>query len=200
MTRTVCGFDGCGRPHNARGFCRAHYHQLIRGRAVAELVPVAARLPRGATVAERLAFRSSPGAGGCLVFEGARNADGYGLLGVDNVARLAHRLAYECAFGPIPEGAVVRHSCDVPACINPEHLDVGVVRDNVADSIERDRFARGENVGTHKLTDAECDEIRLAYAAGASITEIASHFSQVKRHHIYRVAVGERRSRPTNRG
>ena len=100
--------------------------------------------------------------------------------------------------GEIPPGEVVRHRCDNPPCVNPAHLAIGTQADNVADAISRDRFARGENVSTHKLTDADCDAIRDAYAEGVSMAVLAARFPQVKRHHVYRVAVGERRSKPTN--
>lgn len=200
MSGDVCGFSGCGRPRVVRGFCRSHYSQLRRGRSVSELTPLAPRLPRGLRVADRLAFYSSPAAGGCVIFTGALNPYGYGILSVSNTARLAHRLAYELSVGPIPAGAVVRHSCDTPACVNPEHLSVGAQRDNVADAIGRDRFACGENVPTHKLTDADCDRIRAAYAAGMRVSEIAAWFPQVGSRHVYRVAAGTRRARPTNRG
>lgn len=201
MPAKTCSFEGCDLPHNARGFCRSHYLQLKRGRDAADLRPIAPRLPRGATVAERLAFYSSPSGGpeDCTLFTGATNADGYGLLSIDSTARFAHRVAYELAVGPIPPGAVVRHSCDTPACVNPHHLVAGAQHENVADSIQRDRFARGENMPTHKLTDADCDRIRDAYAAGTRPSEIATWFPHVRPRHIHRVAVGARRARPTNR-
>lgn len=200
MAAVVCSFNGCERPHNARGFCRGHYTQLKRGRPVSDMTPLSPRLPRGATVAERLAFHSSPGPRGCVIFDGAKNSDGYGLLSVDNVSRLAHRVAYELSIGPISDGAVVRHSCDVRACVGPGHLEAGTSQDNVTDAIQRDRFACGENVRTHQLTDADCNRIRDAYAAGTRVTEIAAWFPSVGPRHVHRVAVGARRARPTNGG
>ena len=34
---TVCTFDGCDRPYEARGFCRSHATQLRRGRGLSPL-------------------------------------------------------------------------------------------------------------------------------------------------------------------
>lgn len=51
----------------------------------------------------------------------------------------AHRLIYFFVNGAIPLGKVVRHSCDDPACVRPDHLSVGSQRDNVHDSVKRGR-------------------------------------------------------------
>jgi hypothetical protein len=54
--------------------------------------------------------------------------------------RRAHRVAYELAVGPIPEGKHICHTCDTPACVNPKHLYVGDPATN-----GRDRAARGRS-------------------------------------------------------
>jgi hypothetical protein len=63
---------------------------------------------------------------------------------------------------------VVRHTCDNPLCINPEHLISGTQADNVKDMWERGRatILAGERNGRAKLTQAIADEIRRLYVPG----------------------------------
>lgn len=51
-----------------------------------------------------------------------------------------HRIVYEECFGVIPPGMKVRHGCDNPACINPEHLNIGTQADNMRDASVRGRW------------------------------------------------------------
>jgi len=56
----------------------------------------------------------------------------------------AHRISYELFVGPIPEGLLVRHTCDNPPCVNPEHLLTGTTTDNAQDCISRGRNAQAK--------------------------------------------------------
>jgi len=84
---------------------------------------------------------------GCWLWRPApRTPNGYGSLRIQrNPVRyvLAHRFSYELHHGPIPEGALVCHTCDVKRCVNPAHLYLGDHRTNGRDASERGLLQRG---------------------------------------------------------
>jgi hypothetical protein len=66
----------------------------------------------------------------CVIWFGAVNTKGYPCVNVDGRSQLAHRLAYEDAVGPIPDGYTIDHLCRVRNCVNPDHLEVVTVAEN----------------------------------------------------------------------
>lgn len=62
--------------------------------------------------------------GTCWLWTGAKLPKGYGRIHgeVQGKFLLAHRVSYELANGPIPEGLVIDHMCHTPGCVNPDHL------------------------------------------------------------------------------
>lgn len=90
--------------------------------------------------------------GDCWIWTGSIRNDGYGRYPVNRQWKGAHRVAYELYKGPIPEGLLVRHKCDNPLCINPEHLELGTNKDNVWDMYLRGRGPdkSGENNPNYK--------------------------------------------------
>ena len=96
----------------------------------------------------------------CIEFEGTLwpAPDNYGRVG----DKKAHRLAWEKANGPIPEGMCVCHRCNNKPCVNAEHLYLATSRQNTIDAY-RDGLitpAVGERHSQSKLTEAEVLEIR----------------------------------------
>lgn len=73
---------------------------------------------------------------GCWLWKtGAENR--YPLAEYKNKSMPAHRASYEEFVGKIPVGLIVRHTCDNPKCINPEHLVLGTKKDNRQDFMKR---------------------------------------------------------------
>jgi hypothetical protein len=102
--------------------------------------------------AERVLSRidRSGGPDACWPWVGSRNG-GYGRThvgsrsdGTRKQAR-AHRISYEIANGPIPDGLNVLHKCDNPPCCNPSHLFLGTQMDNYRDMESKGR--RGVALG-----------------------------------------------------
>jgi len=60
-----------------------------------------------------------------------------------------HRFAWEQAFGPIPDGLVVMHTCDQPLCVRPVHLRLGTQADNL-----RDMATKGRSRNQHTVAAA----------------------------------------------
>jgi hypothetical protein len=110
---------------------------------------------------------------GCWIFTGVKDESGYGRILVgsrkDGSRRSdrAHRVSYRIFRGNIGNLCVL-HSCDNPACINPEHLFLGTKLDNSNDKINKNRHP---NVAGAKNPNAshcmkEIMEIREKYASG----------------------------------
>lgn len=77
----------------------------------------------------------------CWNWTGAK-ALGYGILakGWKQTPYKACRLSYELFVGPIPNGLYIRHKCDNPACVNPNHLEPGTQKQNMQDASKRGRL------------------------------------------------------------
>ncbi|HFD2061483.1 TPA: HNH endonuclease [Serratia marcescens] len=108
----------------------------------------------------------------CIEWEKYRSEEGYGILAHEGKTVKAHRLAY-CQHHGISlaeiRGKVVRHKCDNPPCINPDHLELGTQGDNNRDRAKRNRSAHltGEKNGRAKLTQHQVNEIRRRYVRGS---------------------------------
>jgi hypothetical protein len=98
------------------------------------------------------------------------------------------RYMYEHKDGPIPAGSVIRHKCDNPMCINPDHLEVGTQYQNVHDMINRGRRkpTHGSLNSHAKLTDADVTDILKLFKSGERQVDIARRYG-IARHCVYSI-------------
>jgi hypothetical protein len=138
-------------------------------------------------IRERLFRNATRLPNGCLIFGGRHSCGKYGAIQIKGKNHGAHRLSYELNVGPIPDGLWVLHKCDTPKCIEPTHLFIGNVKDNVRDAMVKGRLRpffghrytvqhQGERNPACKLNVFKVKEIRTALNAGESQEAIAQRY------------------------
>jgi hypothetical protein len=94
---------------------------------------------------------------GCWIWLGPITEQGYGRVYIFRYkwSAMAHRVAFEQARGPIPDGMVIDHLCRTRICVNPDHMEAVTPVENVM----RARFPNEILTGAthcsrgHELTD-----------------------------------------------
>lgn len=120
--------------------------------------------------------------GDCWIWTGCLNSDGYPKLARNkNFNVKGHRYVYEQLKGEVPEGHVVRHTCDNPLCLNPDHLLTGTPTDNMKDRQSRERT-------NNFISDEVTEKIKDLRSTGLSQSKVAAivgchqtHISKLER-------------------
>ena len=96
---------------------------------------------------------------GCWIWMAGVDKDWYGKFRISKDSRESHiranRASYLIYKGDIPDGMCVCHTCDVTACVNPDHLFLGTHKDNAVDREIKGRGASGSKNGNSVLTKSE---------------------------------------------
>jgi len=200
-SRGPCSMENCSRPALARGLCVNHY-QSEKRKGFEPLAPVrcinrncdslAVKNRRCAIHHEKFilnAERRNPdiwlfvdksgGPDACWPWTGHRHPkQNYGMKVVNGKRVFAHRLLWEEFNGSIPEGLIIRHKCDNPPCVNPNHLDIGTYKDNAHDRDSRGRHValRGADNGGATQTDESVIAIIKMKKAGGTYKDISAKF------------------------
>jgi hypothetical protein len=152
--------------------------------AVCKRRDLRARFDAGYSVAES----------GCWIWHKGQDDNGYGRIRRGRTIG-AHRASYELHFGEIPSGLEVCHRCDVPACVNPEHLFLGTTADN-----QRDKCNKGREAHPHGMSNGNARHgaevvamVRRLSSEGVSQRMIAAA-AGMGQAHVSRIVTGRRRS------
>lgn len=81
--------------------------------------------------------------GDCWLWKGKKNSWKYGEIMVNGHRYPAHRVSYELFVGPIENDKIMLHLCDMPPCINPQHLSPGTDLENSQDMVKKGRSLTG---------------------------------------------------------
>lgn len=121
---------------------------------------------------------------GCWMWIGSLDKKGYGRFMHDGRCALAHRVSYYLAYGGIPGGLHVLHTCDNPGCVNPDHLWLGTNLDNVLDSSKKKRRHTPRNQGgsnpSSKVSEKDIEEIKDRLSQGFTQVEVAQEYGLSK--------------------
>jgi hypothetical protein len=139
----------------------------------------------------------------CWLWKGTKTNTGYGQIGLGGRTQTTHRVSWFLAHGQWPRLCVL-HKCDVPACVNPEHLFEGTKADNARDMSRKGRcwqrrkperiisgdlhyarlspelLARGDDNGNSKLSEAQALQIIVRKRSGERHVDIARDFGIAK--------------------
>lgn len=137
MTNSTCSFAGCTKPRRSMNLCQGHYRQMRKGKPLAPLGVSRCKIPDEVRFWNKVCKSD-----GCWVWQGYKNAKGYGSFTVLGKSIGAHRYAYELVHGPIQTGFVIDHMCHNPSCVNPSHLREVSNKQNIEHRISANQGTR----------------------------------------------------------
>lgn len=161
---------------------------------------------------------------GCWLWSGSTSEGGYGQINLYGRMYIAPRLSH-LVFKGAPGHLFVCHSCDLPACVNPDHLWLGTHAENMADMVAKgrhtvprgdehfarrapDRMARGDRNGSrlyperrprgeaNKLSKLTSEQVKAIFLARGTVAEIGERYG-IAPGHVSRIKRGTCRAAET---
>lgn len=136
---------------------------------------------------------------GCWIWTASKRNKGYGAFGWttpdgQTIQERAHRVSWMWTHGEIPNGLCVLHRCDVPACVNPDHLFLGTKAENNDDMRRKGRSVPGGTYGAgrykRKLTPKEVMGIRISRTEHGFSYAALSRVYGISISHAHRIVNG----------
>lgn len=128
---------------------------------------------------------------GCWLWTANTVRGGYGqfTIGEREGKRLAHHVAWFLTHNVWP--TYLRHTCDNPPCVRPDHLATSDPLDNMQDKHAkgRQRYLRGFYLWNTKLSDSDVDAIRASTLPHQTLADLFG----VSRSHITGIKLGTKR-------
>lgn len=115
----------------------------------------------------------------CWIWTGKSTSTGYPKISFDGKReRVSRRIGYQyhdLARLEAEAGTrlVMRHMCDRPRCVRPEHLLPGTYRENTRDAMKRDRGIGSKS----KVSEEQREQMRREHAEGASVRSLARRYN-----------------------
>jgi len=104
-----------------------------------------------------------PNENGCKIWPLYIEKNKYGRIRIEKERMSAHRASFYIFKGKLLPDAFICHKCDVPSCVNPDHLYQGNAFTNTQDMVKRQRHMHGTSHYNHKLSIKEIQTIRNEY-------------------------------------
>ncbi len=148
-----CSIDDCTKPvyNKAHNWCMMHYDRWWTHGDPNYI----SRAPKSYSLEQKFNyFGYEVNDTGCWIWQGYTSG-GYGAFKMNGKHQKAHRVSYLIHKGEIGKGLVVLHSCDVPLCVNPDHLSLGTQADNIADMGRKGRQRAGRRWTDEQIAEAK---------------------------------------------
>lgn len=186
------GYCHCGCGQKTKTHTRSHTRlNQIKGEPMLFVDRHQSRIPIQKRFWEKVNIKSDDS---CWEWESNIGTGGYGIVMENGRQLKAHRVSYELTYGSIPDGLCVCHKCDNPPCVNPSHLFLGTIAENMRDMDNKGRRTKkravGSKVHTAKLVENDVIKIKEMISNSVPCTEIAKLFG-VHKQIVYCIKYGK---------